>query len=122
MTDSITTARQAIQAEIKRLAGEQAKLEKILVQLGEEGTSSDAGERQGNGKRKYTRRQKANDNDVQNAIKLIEKAGKGGIKAIKLAYEMKRAGGSKVGKAELLASDKIKMTGTGGGSTYVYVG
>lgn len=121
MSDSLATARQAIQAEIKRLASDQARLEKVLKDLGGESKSADAGTSDG-GKRKYTRRQKASPGDVDAAVKLIEKAGKGGIKAIKLAHEIKRSGGTKVGKNDLLATDKVKMTGTGGGSTYVYIG
>lgn len=81
-----------------------------------------APEKSTTGRRKYTRRQKPSEQDVATAIKLIEKAGKGGIKAIKLAHEIKRAGGMKPAKADLLASEKVKMTGTGGGSTYVFVG
>lgn len=122
MSDSLTTARQAIQSEIKRLAADQARLEKVLRDLEGGGKSADAPSSAGTGKRKYTRRQKANAADVDAAVKLIEKAGKGGIKAIKLAHEIKRSGGTKVGKNDLLATDKVKMTGTGGGSTYTYVG
>ncbi|MDB5326239.1 MAG: hypothetical protein JWM57_1808 [Phycisphaerales bacterium] len=119
MNATLSTARQAILAEIKRLAAEQSKLEKILAQLGDSGTSASE---VSTGKRKYTRRAKPAAGDVQGALKLIEKAGKGGIKAIKLAHEIKKAGGSKPSKIELLATDKVKMTGTGGGSTYVYIG
>lgn len=120
MTETLSTARQAIQAEIKRLAGEQSKLEKILAQLDDSGAS--VAETGPTGKRKYTRRTKPAAGDVQGALKLIEKAGKGGIKAIKLAHEIKKTGGAKPSKIELLATDKVKMTGTGGGSTYVYIG
>lgn len=120
MNASLNTARQAISAEIKRHAAEQAKLEKILAQL--DGDSAPAEKATPTGRRKYTRRQKATEQDVTNAIKLIEKAGKGGIKAIKLAHEIKRSGGMKPSKLDLLASDKVKMTGTGGGSTYTFIG
>ena len=127
MTNSLATARQAIASEIKRLAADQVRLQKILKDLDgdEKSTKSvDAAPATApaTGKRKYTRRAKASENDVQTAVKLIEKAGKGGIKAIKLAHEIKRAGGMKVAKNDLLATDKVKMTGTGGGSTYIYVG
>lgn len=118
MTSSISTIRQAITAEVKRLTTELNKLQKLLGQLGEEETA--ASER--GGKRKYTRRQKTSEGDLESAVGIIEQAGKGGIKAIKLAYELKRQGGSKVSKNDLLATEKIKMTGKGGGSTYVYVG
>ncbi|MGC4033787.1 MAG: hypothetical protein QM754_19060 [Tepidisphaeraceae bacterium] len=118
MTSSISTIRQAITAEIKVLTAELNKLQKVLAQLGED-DSPVAGR---GGKRKYTRRQKTSEGDVETAIGLIEKAGKGGIKAIKLAYELKNLGGSKVAKNDLLATEKVKMTGKGGGSTYVYVG
>lgn len=101
-------------------------MEKILAQLSDE---DDAAPRRrgrpvgsGTGKRKYTRREKSSETDVANAIKLIEKAGKAGIKAIKLAHEIKKAGGAKPSKLDLLATEKVKMTGTGGGSTYVFVG
>ena len=124
MSNSLATARQAIASEIKRLAADQVRLQKILKDLDgdEKSTKSAEPAAPSTGKRKYTRRAKASENDVQTAVKLIEKAGKGGIKAIKLAHEIKRSGGTKVGKNDLLATDKVKMTGTGGGSTYIFVG
>ena len=51
---------------------------------------------------------------------MIEHAGKGGFKAIKLAH--KKSGVSKSAKSDLLATEKVKMTGKGGGLTYVFVG
>ena len=127
--NAYSTIRQAVTAEIKKLTAELTKLQKMLSQLDDDSapteraaTSGNSGNSGNTGKRKYTRRQKPSDGDVQSALKLIEKAGKSGIKAIKLAYEMKKAGSNKVGKAELLASEKVKMSGTGGGSTYTYIG
>ena len=42
------------------------------------------------------------------------------MKAIKPSYMLKDAGHNKVGKLELLGTNRVKMTGKGGGSTYVY--
>ncbi|MDB5327025.1 MAG: hypothetical protein JWM57_2594 [Phycisphaerales bacterium] len=122
MTSSLSNVRNAIQSEIKQLRAELAKLEKVLSQLGDSGDFSDPAIRGSTGKRKYTRRQRSGEQDVSAALKLIEKAGKGGIKAIKLAHEIKKAGGDKPSKVDLLATEKVKMTGKGGGSTYIYIG
>ena len=119
-----STIRTAVTAEIKKLTTELAKLTKMLADLGDTAPalSNDRSSTHNGGKRKYTRRQKPNENDVANAVKIIQGAGKGGIKAIKLAYELKKVGGNKIGKDALLATEKVKMTGTGGGSTYTFVG
>ncbi|MGC4031658.1 MAG: hypothetical protein QM754_07985 [Tepidisphaeraceae bacterium] len=122
MISSLTTVRATVQSEIKRLTAELAKLEKILSQLGDAGDSASEPTGGKAGKRKYTRRQPTGEQDVATALKLIEEAGKGGIKAIKLAYEVKKTGGGKPSKVDLLATEKVKMTGKGGGSTYVYIG
>lgn len=119
MSNAISNVRQAITAEIKLLTGELNKLQKMLAQLGEAGEATNLSP---TGKRKYTRRAKPAVVDVSEALKLIEEAGKGGIKAIKLAHQLKKNGGGKPSKIDLLATDKVKMTGKGGGSTYVYIG
>ena len=121
MYSSLSIAREAIAAEIKRLAADQTKLAKALAQLGG-GTAGSGSSGPPTAKRKYTRRQQVGEPDVTAAVKLIEKAGKGGIKAIKLAHEIKRCGGIKPTKADLLATDKVRMTGTRGASTYIYTG
>ncbi|MGC4033483.1 MAG: hypothetical protein QM754_17475 [Tepidisphaeraceae bacterium] len=122
MYTSTSNVRNAIQSEIKQLSAELAKLEKLLSQLGDSvGESEHGSAGRGTGKRKYTRRELTGQEDVAAALKLIEAAGKGGIKAIKLAHEIKKTGGGKPSKVDLLATEKVKMTGKGGGSTYVYI-
>ena len=118
-----STIRTAVSAEIKKLTTELAKLNKMLAELGDTAPAlSNDRSSTHSGKRKYTRRQQPNENDIASAVKIIQGAGKGGIKAIKLAYEMKKQGGNKIGKEALLATEKVKMTGKGGGSTYTYAG
>jgi hypothetical protein len=119
MSTAFSSIRQAITTEIKRLTGELNKLQKMLSHLGEEGEVANLSP---TGKRKYTRRAKPAVVDVSDALKLIEEAGKGGIKAIALAHKLKKNGGGKPSKTDLLATEKVKMTGKGGGSTYVFVG
>lgn len=130
--NQLDTARQAISQEIRRLASEQSRLEKILEQLGGgssgRATASIAAAVVATSPRKRGRPRKnpapdvASASDVNGAVDLIEKAGKKGVKAIALAYQIKKAGFAKPDKQQLIDTQKVKMVGKGGASTYVYTG
>ena len=125
MTNQLATARAAIAAEIKHLAAEQMKLEKVLAQLDgrPSGGSMPAAPQVGTkrrGRPPMKQQKAASASDLQTALGIIEQSGKKGIKAIKLAYEVKKVGATKPEKADLLGSEKVKMIGKGGGSTYVW--
>ncbi|MBC7782717.1 MAG: hypothetical protein H7144_02675 [Burkholderiales bacterium] len=75
--------------------------------------------RRGRGKAKKT---SASTEDLSAALKHIEGAGKGGMNARSLASLMSQAGLSKPHKTVLMDSGKVKKTGKGGGTTYVWVG
>lgn len=132
--NQLDTARQAIAQEIRDLAVRQAQLQKILDQL-TGGTSGGGGRVQSAPKavaakalrrrgrpRKNPLPELASPSDVNATVELIEQAGKKGVKAIALAYQVKKAGLTKPEKQQLLDTQKVKMTGKGGAATYIYVG
>jgi len=55
-------------------------------------------------------------------LETVESEGKQGVKAIRLAFLLKQAKLARPTKADLVGSGKIKVTGTGGGTTYIYTG
>lgn len=124
--NQLETARQAISQEIRRLASEQARLQRILDQLG--GGSNGAVGLIAGGPRRRGRPRKnplpvvASPEEVNRAVEMIEKAGKKGIKAIALAYQVRKAGLTKPEKQQLLDTQKVKMVGKGGAATYIFVG
>ncbi|MGN6504073.1 MAG: hypothetical protein ACTHM6_00770 [Tepidisphaeraceae bacterium] len=121
MTNSLATARAAISAEIKHLASEQAKLERVLAQLDSGravGVVAPGAKRRG---RPPLKAKPQGGGDISEALALIEGAGKKGMKALKLAHQLKQTGGYRPSKSELLESNKVKMVGTGGGSTYIWI-
>ncbi|MGN6507514.1 MAG: hypothetical protein ACTHM6_18310 [Tepidisphaeraceae bacterium] len=125
-TPHLASARSAIQSEIAFLKSEQARLAKVLELLGGEGRPADIAMSGTTGKKRGRKpkalKAAAAEADLNKALELIKDAGKDGIKAIKLAHELKKSGHTPVGKVPLLSSEKVKMTGKGGGSTYAYVG
>ena len=126
--DNLTSAQKSITAEIKRLAAEQARLEKILSQLGGRAVTTSAvtgaegaeatPKRRG---RKPKPRPAVNEADLSAAMKMIEEAGRKGIRAIRLASLLKKDGVSKPDKAALLGTDKVRLSGNGGAATYTWV-
>jgi len=142
--DQLEIARRALQQEISALSAEIARLEDVLAALGGSdsiapyakraggsaaaSSSSDAEEaprRRGRPKGSGNAAKAssaASGGDVDSALELIEQAGRKGIKALALAAAIKKAGGNRPSKEDLLASGKVKQAGRGGGTTYTYVG
>ena len=139
--DQLAIARRAIEDEISALSTEITRLEKVLETLG--GTDSIAPYNKyasapasplkaapaaaaiaapRRGRPPQAAAVAKGNGDVSSALELIKGAGKKGIKALSLASLIKKAGGDRPSKEELLATDKIKMSGKGGGTTYTYVG
>ena len=116
---NLQTARSALVTHINFLKAEQARLNSVLVQLGSPGDESTGKKR---GRKSAADKAATSETELAAAVDMVRGAGKGGIKAIKLAHELRRAGHGKVSKIDLLGTQKIKMTGKGGGSTYVYHG
>ncbi|MDB5325687.1 MAG: hypothetical protein JWM57_1256 [Phycisphaerales bacterium] len=118
----LSAARAAIAQEISFLKREQARLHSVLEQLGSGGDAASVAPRKKRGRKSAADKAADSEASLAKAIELIRTAGKSGIKAIKLAHELRRAGHGKVGKTDLLKTEQIKKTGTGGGSTYVFAG
>ncbi len=126
----LETARQAISSEIRRLASEQSRLQKILDQLGggseprvapvAASVAAPSALRKRGRPRKNPLPVGATASDISSAVEIIEKAGKKGVKAIALAYMIRKAGFIKPEKQQLIDTQKVKMIGKGGASTYVY--
>ena len=104
-------------ATLKR---ELSPLQSILDQLGSDTAAVDAPRKRG--RKSAADKAAAAEAELAKAVELIQASGKGGIKAIKLSHEMRKAGHGKVNKIDLLGTEKIRMTGKGGASTYVFHG
>jgi len=141
--DQLAIARRALEDEIAALTAEVARLEQVLQQLG--GTASiapyakyatsaatapaavsaEAPKRRGRPKGSGNVAKAspaASGGAIGGALELIQQAGRKGIKALALAAAIKKAGGNRPSKDELLATGKVKQAGRGGGTTYTYVG
>ena len=130
--DNITSAQQALTAEIKKLAAEQSRLERILAQLtGSNGnasatsTSSSGSESQGAGKRRGRKpkaRPQVDESALSAALDMIRESGRSGISAIRLASQLKKSGSNKPDKLSLLGTNKVRISGNGGAATYTWQG
>lgn len=140
--DQLAIARRAIEEEISALSAEVERLHKVLGHLGvttsiapyskttmsapaaKASASAAAPAKRGRpkGVKSAAKATPASSSDISAALEFVKSAGKKGIKALSLASLIKKAGGSRPSKEELLATDKVKMTGRGGGTTYTFVG
>ena len=120
--DQLDTARKAIQSEIDFLAKEQKRLLSILDQLRTSPDLLSSSSPAKRGRKSSADKAAASEADLTKALEFIEAAGKGGVKAIRLASLLKKAGHSKVSKEGLLGTGRVKVTGKRGGTAYVIAG
>ena len=128
-SNSLDVATTALQAEADYYFAEAKRLQGIIDQINggsSGGAPKRAGRPAGSGKKRGRKPNKqkngsASASDLSRALEII-KGEKKGVKALKLAAELKKAKVNRPSKDELLATGRVKQSGTGGGTTYTFVG
>ena len=125
MTENIATVASGLRAEIERLRAEAGRLTDLLGQLDGDDASEPARlptVTASRGKKRGRKPKHATAADVEAVVRLIRDVGNQGVRALKLSRMVDAAGLPRVGKVELLASDRVKVSGNRGGTTYRYSG